>query len=493
MTLRNAFEDLATEATLAALEAKTPALQSGRVPVDIGSATVSIGASVEVSNDAGNPLPISDAGGSITVDAASLPLPTGAATAANQATIIGHVDGIEALATAGNASLASIDGKTPALQSGGVPVTDNGGSLTIDAASLPLPTGAATAANQATLIGHVDGLESGLGAQADAAASSDTGTFSLLALVKRGLQNWTTLLARVPSLTVSSTRLLVDGSGVTQPASVASLPLPSGAATAANQSTLIGHVDGIEGLLTTIDADTGNIDAKLPVLASGRIPVDGSGVTQPVSAAALPLPSGAATATNQSTANSSLSSIDGKLAALQSGAMPVGDNGGSLTVDGRSGSPAVTFTRPADTTPYGAADVIGSASTANHEATNAGANGSLIQIISASLMVNLTSVPSGMTTFRLHIWDSQPTAIADNAVFSAAAADRAKYAGWIDLAQISAVGGGFLFTFGDYVGRPIRLSGTSFWFNLAMTGTAGHTPASGTEYRVRFHCAEVGS
>ena len=35
--------------------------------------------------------------------------------------------------------------------------------------------------------------------------------------------------------------------------------LPTGAATAANQTTIIGHVDGIEGLLTTIDADTGNL------------------------------------------------------------------------------------------------------------------------------------------------------------------------------------------------------------------------------------------
>lgn len=33
----------------------------------------------------------------------------------------------------------------------------------------------------------------------------------------------------------------------------------TGVATAANQSTIIGHVDGIEGLLTTIDADTGSI------------------------------------------------------------------------------------------------------------------------------------------------------------------------------------------------------------------------------------------
>lgn len=35
--------------------------------------------------------------------------------------------------------------------------------------------------------------------------------------------------------------------------------LPSGASTSAKQDTIIGHVDGIEGLLTTIDADTGSI------------------------------------------------------------------------------------------------------------------------------------------------------------------------------------------------------------------------------------------
>lgn len=41
------------------------------------------------------------------------------------------------------------------------------------------------------------------------------------------------------------------------PVEAASLPLPTGAATAANQTTIIGHLDGLEGLLTTIDADTG--------------------------------------------------------------------------------------------------------------------------------------------------------------------------------------------------------------------------------------------
>ena len=163
---------------------------------------------------------------------------------------------------------------------------------------------------------------------------------------------------------------------------------------------------------------------------------------------------------------------------------------GVFLVGGRSSSPVVTFTRPANTTAYLAGDVVGSTGSAIHTATSAGVAGALIQVQSASLIVNKTSVPSGMTSFRLHLWESSPTAIADNAPFSAAAADRAKYRGFIDLPAIAAVGGGFLGTLADYVGRPVRLTTTSFFFNLQTIGA--YTPASGTEYIVRFNCVEVG-
>jgi hypothetical protein len=162
-------------------------------------------------------------------------------------------------------------------------------------------------------------------------------------------------------------------------------------------------------------------------------------------------------------------------------------------VTGRSATSAVTFNRPGDTTPYGAADVIGSATTANHEAAGVGATGALIMVQSASLLINATSVPSGLSTLRIHVWNSAPAAIADNAVFAAAAADRAKYCGFIDLQAVQVIGGGFLWSQGDYVGRPVRLSGTSFFFNLALSGAAGFNPASGTEFRVRFHVVEAGA
>lgn len=102
---------------------------------------------------------------------------------------------------------------------------------------------------------------------------------------------------------------------------VTSSVLPAGAATSANQVTANSSLSSIDGKLTgvataanqaTTNTSLSSIDGKTPALVSGRVPVDGSGVTQPISAVSLPLPAGAATAANQATANASLSSIDTK-------------------------------------------------------------------------------------------------------------------------------------------------------------------------------------
>lgn len=78
-----------------------------------------------------------------------------------------------------------------------------------------------------------------------------------------------------------------------------------------------------------------SIDGKTPALVSGRVPTDGSGVTQPISAASLPLPAGAATESGN------LATLAGKDFATQTtllaikntdgvkkivDALPVGDN-----------------------------------------------------------------------------------------------------------------------------------------------------------------------
>lgn len=106
-------------------------------------------------------------------------------------------------------------------------------------------------------------------------------------------------------VTVTGTVTANAGSG-TQAVSAVSLPLPSGAATSANQTTVIGHLDGVEGLLTTIDADTGNLPTIETNTDFGTVTGGGT------ETGALRV-----TVANNST-----------------GVLSVDDNGGSLTVDG---------------------------------------------------------------------------------------------------------------------------------------------------------------
>jgi hypothetical protein len=129
------------------------------------------------------------------------------------------------------------DGATSAVTSGN--------PLPVSAASLPLPSGAATAAKQPAL--------------------GTAGTASADVISVQGV--------------ASMTALKVDGSAVTQPVSAAALPLPSGAATSANQTTLIGHVDGIEGLLTTVAAAVAGTEVQVDVLTMPTVTVAAHAVT----------------------------------------------------------------------------------------------------------------------------------------------------------------------------------------------------------------------
>ena len=72
-----------------------------------------------------------------------------------------------------------------------------------------------------------------------------------------------------PYITDSSGRMHVN---------VGTSVLPTGAATSGNQSTIIGHVDGVEGLLTTIDADT---SALAGTVSSSKVNVNVSSVVKP--------------------------------------------------------------------------------------------------------------------------------------------------------------------------------------------------------------------
>lgn len=260
------------------------------------------------------------------VSAASLPLPAGAATAAKQ----------PALGTAGTAStdVITVQGiaSMTALKVDGSAVTQP-----ISAASLPLPTGAATSAKQPALgtagtpssdVLTVQGATSMIALKVDGSgttqpvsgtvtANAGTGNYNNASVGTDGsaIPTASTLVGasdgtNLQQLLVESSSnrnlrigiysganeatvtganaLKVDGSGVTQPISVASLPLPSGASTSAKQPAL--------GTAGSASSDVLTVQGIASMTA---LKVDGSSVTQPVSAASLPLPTGAATSAKQ--------------------------------------------------------------------------------------------------------------------------------------------------------------------------------------------------
>jgi len=86
---------------------------------------------------------------------------------------------------------------------------------------------------------------------------------------------------------------------------------------------------------------------------------------------------------------------------------------------------AATFTPAA--TSHAAKDVVGGAVTF----TGVGQSGTNIMIVGATFSIATTTPVA--SAFRLHLFNAAPTVIADDAAFTLASADIAKYLGWIDL------------------------------------------------------------
>lgn len=349
----------ASETTLVAINDKIP---------ELGQTTMAASQPVVIASDQ-TAIPISDGAGSITVDGTvsvtgtanvavtSSALPTGAASettlaalsakinAQGQKTMAGSTPVVlasdqSAIPVIGNivvtdgaqeTTLAAINTKTPSLVSGRVPVDGSAVTQPVSAASLPLPTGAATSALQTTGNTSLSSIDTKLPAKGQATMTNS------LPVVLASNQTPIPISDNAGSITVDGSVSLTGTPNV----SVTSSALPTGAATEATVSALnakfnsqgqktmaastpvvlasdqsaipvIGNIVVTDGAQeTTLSA----INTKTPSLVSGRVPVDGSAVTQPVSAASLPLPSGAATSALQTTGNTSLSNIDTKFPA----------------------------------------------------------------------------------------------------------------------------------------------------------------------------------
>lgn len=317
--------------------------------------------------------------GVVDVEISALPLPTGGSTAANQTTEIASLASIDGKLTSPvavtgpltdtqlRATAVPVSATTLPLPTGASTETTlaaakvdldtlagtvSASKIAISAAALPLPTGAATESTLSSAKTDLDGIKTDTDLLATTVSASKvnvavsslplpTGaaTETTLALAKTDLD---TLVGGVSSSVYQENLKQVGGTATdtnsgnksagtlrvviatdqpsltnAQPVSAASLPLPTGAATSANQ--------------TTGNTSLSSIDAKLtsPLTVTGPLTAAQLANAEPIgiSASALPLPTGASTAANQSTEITSLSSINGKLANDASGDLRVNGTG----------------------------------------------------------------------------------------------------------------------------------------------------------------------
>ena len=98
-------------------------------------------------------------------------------------------------------------------------------------------------------------------------------------------------------------------------------------------------------------------------------------------------------------------------------------------------------TRPNDVTAYAALDVVGQNPAANMTFANVLPNaGGTFVVLGARLRIDVAAIPAGMSSFRLHLYNAAPTAIADNAAYNLPVADRAKYLGYVEISNVQDIG-----------------------------------------------------
>ena len=282
-------------------------LVAGKGPTGLET-PVSVDASgnvnVVIAGGIANPLPVADAAAEASlasIDGKTVHVDTGNVTVVASALPTGASTG--ALQTAGNASLASIDTKLTSPLTVTGPLTDTqlrASAVPVSVSSLPLPTGAATAANQATQIASlssIDGKTPALG-QALAAGSvpvvltaSQITALTPLSTVTANQGTPNTAPNGWPvKITDGTNTAMVNVNGSITVAGISAV-----GAAPVNPPVGVSGVDG-GGLKRTFLTDT-----------SGRLEID--------TIQTLPLPTGAATAANQATETAAVSAFSAKTGA----------------------------------------------------------------------------------------------------------------------------------------------------------------------------------
>lgn len=202
---------------------------------------------------------------------------TGLATSAKQDTIIGHVDGIEGSLTTIAGAVSGSEMQVDIVSGAGVQYTEGDTDASITGNASMLEKDSNTITVQKDDAGFGENLTEGI-ASTHSRLWDGTGYDRMPGnstdgvLVNLGSNN---------DVTASQTGTwnITNVSGT--------VSLPTGASTSAKQDTVIGHVDGIEGLLTTIDTDTGNIATNTSTIAGDTTAIETStGATSDAAATA---------------------------------------------------------------------------------------------------------------------------------------------------------------------------------------------------------------
>lgn len=167
--------------------------------------------------------------------------------------------------------------------------------------------------------------------------------------------------------------------------------------------------------------------------------------------------------------------------------------GSAPTANGTAGYTAiVTQTHGADTTAYGAMDVIGVDASTNAavEFTGVGLAGEDVLLTGTEFEIDSSSIPSGQTAFYLALYSATPpSALVDNAPWDIPSGDRTVFRGIFPLGAPVDYGS-TLYVRTDQINAQIHLTTTSL-FGYIITAT-GYTPVASTVRKAKIHTVGLG-
>lgn len=163
-----------------------------------------------------------------------------------------------------------------------------------------------------------------------------------------------------------------------------------------------------------------------------------------------------------------------------------GDTTDPLYVTGNGYDVQTTVTRPANTTPYTALDVVGGA-------VDLGVLGKTalpIVITGVELEIDVAAIPAGMTSFNLALYNvTPPSAIADNGAWDLPSGDRASFLGLITNITPGDLGS-TLYGAIEELAIQKKLAGTHLFAYLITVGA--FTPAGNSEvYKIYMHTRDM--